>query len=145
MKTHLLTIIVLFLLTTIVGCVDAPGSEYQATLHNTSKLTGLQFPKSSKMVGGTIIEWQDISLYAKIDMSRTDLTHFLASVPRPQKQSSKKKPYELKNAPSKHRWDLDSCKNFMAITVDRDHDAYRILVALDDPKRAVIYLNWFGE
>ena len=131
------------------GCGCAPQYGDNTSLSEISKLTGLRFPAGAKLVHGQNTSFEDSGITAKIEMNRADLGKFLASVPS-QRAESRTDRLGITDgivADGLTWWDPDSSKHFIAIRIERlgQRDLFRILVGLDDPDRAVVYVDWSAD
>jgi len=125
-------------------------------LEEISTLLSIQFPPSARLTHSYYTVWQDWFLYAKVEIDRADVDRFIAALPSPEELSGIDRLFVI-NALSdwnKHAswWDPDSARDFIVVEIHRgpppnsgEFDLLQLLINLDDPNQAVIYLNCFGS
>ncbi|MCK4323673.1 MAG: hypothetical protein KAW89_04030 [Armatimonadetes bacterium] len=124
-------------------------------LEEISTLLSIQFPPSARLIHSYYTAWQDWALYAKVEIDRADVDRFIAALPSPEKLSRTDR-LLVTNVLfdwSKHSswWDPDSARDFIAVEIHRgplpnsgEFALVYLLINLDDPNQAVIYLHSFG-
>ena len=145
MRGRCLVVVLIALVLGGCGCCGEYGDN--TSLSEISEVTGLQFPASAKLVHGQNTSFEDSFYTAKVEMNRADLDKFLASVPSQRSESrTDRKGISNESVYGATWWDPDSNKHFIAIRAERPSrgDLFCILVGLDDPDRAVVYIDWSG-
>ncbi len=133
------------------------GVRSNPDLKSISELTSLEFPPSSRLEESQSLAWQGWELRAKVELDRADVHTFLDAFPSPHKESSRDRlgvTNDMAGSMMSVRdrrmrwWDPDSASTFTAATAKLDDGdttkELRVLVALDDPKYAVIYVQCDG-
>jgi len=138
-------LLLLFLISAaIVGCGWGQYAD-NTSLGEIAKLTGLRFPSSSKLVHGQNRSFEDSDLVAKIRINITELNKFIASLPPNRSVSRTDRLFIGNRTYSDVKWwNPDSSQRFIAIKAKGRHHAeqFNILIDLDDPQFAIVYLNW---
>ncbi len=111
-----------------------------------SMLTSLRFPSSAKLVNSRYDKSMSPggNLRAVVGIDRADVEPFVGSLSlkRPISRDDRSEITRRKNYSLAPWWNPDSAHEFLAADVDEDavHSALKLLVGLDDPRRAVIYI-----
>ena len=130
-------------------------------LAQVSAHTSLQFPPNAKLMGSSYVRWQGFSLRATVELDHADVESFLASVPRPCEVAKEDRSFltfgfeDTQHMPS--WWNPYAAQKFIAANYqwhspdgsrnEKDHhwEVLELLIDLDNPQRAVIYLDWGGQ
>lgn len=109
-----------------------------------SKLTSLRFPSSTKLVNSQYDKslCPGGNLYAVVEIDRADVEPFVESLSL-KRPTSRTDRLEIGWGGSRPTWwNPDSAHEFLAADVDEYgvHSTLKLLVGLDDPRRAVIYI-----
>jgi hypothetical protein len=117
------------------------------SLSEISKATKLKFPASTKLLHGQNRGFADSEVIAKVSMKRSDLSKFFASVPATRHTSRTEKMTAADTYSGMVKWwKPNEARHFITIKAvgNGRSETYDILVSLDDPHQAIVYLVW-GE
>lgn len=130
-------------------------------LAQISAHTSLQFPPNARLVGSSFSTWLDYSLNATIELAHADVESFLASVPRPYEVSKEDRYFLSLDFEEPWRmpswWNPDAAQKFIAVKYEwmspdgsRNErgiwdETLELLIDLDHPKRAVLYIRWLAS
>ena len=139
--------------------VANPMASYEGniSLKEISDITGIKFPPTAKLLHGKNTGFADTTLDAELEIDRADVDSFVRSAKSAHATPGKDKvliSHKDRLGISNDKdgasswWKPDSCQRFIAITADRawDHsESVSILIGLDNPKHAVIYLEYAAD
>jgi hypothetical protein len=140
------------------GCRSAGILDYgdNIDLREIASSVGFSFPPSARLIHGVNSTFQDAQIDALVEMHQTDVEKFIKSA------------LAARSTPGKDRvevsetdrlsitnewvgwdwWGPDSAQRFRAVSIDRawrHGEILRILVDLDDPDRAKVYLSYAAD
>lgn len=112
-----------------------------------SELTSVNFPRNTDLLYSAQTHWQNTDISAKLMMDRHDVEKLIASMPQGAEVSREDR-FGLSGPSGKAGsempwWDgVGSVRDFVAVRHDGKRSHVAMLVSLDDPDRAVVYLFW---
>lgn len=154
---------ILVLLITIPACVllacfifmcllsSAIARDKQPTLGMISRWTDLKFPLGSKLVDSkATVNFGDCHLLAKIEMDRSQVDAFTRSLPKSRMTRRCDVMRVSAHEDSLPWWEPFPARKYKDIFIHRDEDRggfreWRMLIRLDDPHTAVLYLEFFED
>ena len=116
-------------------------------LERIEALTGISFPPSARLLGSYRSTPLVVDFYGKVGIDQSDVEAFIAGV-RPRSVITRKERIDGAQAYEKRSsapdwWRPGSPRRFVSLqTMSPAAICTYILVSLDDPKRAVIYLHY---
>lgn len=142
--------IVLFVVSFPFGiCAFSPAvnSILSPDLDAVSNSIGVIFPASTRLRYSYEAGFQDAdSIEALLDIDRDDIPRLLSALPAPRNTSSTDR-FGIADGHGRdcpQWWRPDSVRDFAAAQSESKGDL-RILVSLDNPRRARVYLEWCGD
>ena len=120
------------------------------SLKELSRALQIEFPESARLLKGKLLGMVGYTIYAKIEMDRADIDSFIASLPGSLSVSRGQRPDMDEQHAQWEWWDPSSARDFVSIVGEYQlpgctyPNRLRILIAMDDPERAVVYLYCIG-
>jgi hypothetical protein len=125
------------------------GAPRHPDLAFVSRVSHVTFPLGAKLLDSDMDKgFQGGTLWARVEMDSAALDMLLKSLPSVVAKSRNRRLDELssdcfKDLGRPDWWDPDSARHFVDVLLAR-YPLCGIVVALDDPKKAIIYLVWSG-
>ncbi|MCE5315023.1 hypothetical protein LLG38_08485 [bacterium] len=139
------TLWIAFVLLGFVGSIigrSALESLTSPSLYQVHHITGVEFPKSARLLYSDYEVWQGTELFAKFEIDRADVDKFLWGFPG----VSSTDRMEFDNWKEVSWWDPDSWSKFKAVKCEYNQGGeLKIFVGLDDDKRVSVYLFYWGK
>ena len=120
------------------------------SLRELSRALQLEFPESARLLKGKLLGMVGYTIYAKIEMAPADIDSFTASLPGSVSVSRGQRPDMAEQHAQWEWWDPSSARDFVSIVGEYQlrecthPNRLKILIATDDPERAVVYLYCIG-
>ena len=129
--------------------------DWRPDLRKMQECTPLRFPPSRRLLYVCGETWLEDWFAAKVELDPADVPRLLASLPAGARKSRKdrlgvtNKLSTMESSPA--WWDPDSARSFVAVNAELPLGGYdvlnrlQLLVNLDDPRQAVVYLFWDAD
>jgi len=129
------------------------------SLAEISDKTHLPFPPSAELVHSRLDSWLAKELWAVVTIDQLDVTSFVASFPQPAEVQSGDRLGITNNMQGEDTgppwWDPDSAGKFVAAVIELPlgdevltkydtTNTVSLLINMDDPQTAIIYLFWIA-
>ena len=126
------------------GCKRAASSAVTPQkLSECSARMSVVFPQSARPIRISESHGMDDAIFLKVEINRNDLARFIQGSPFAGMVLRTDR-HRLSPRKRLSWWDVDSIANFQSGEVQLPDASYlRILIGLDKPTKAMLYLEWF--
>ncbi|MHB0913314.1 MAG: hypothetical protein ACYC2Y_07705 [Armatimonadota bacterium] len=119
-------------------------------LWQVERVTSIRFPHSAKLLNSYGRFFLEVDVLAKVEMDKSDVDSFIKSLPVPMKLSSDtNQTIRLRNH-TLEWWDPSTAKQFKLGHYEKPSEGsyvqyWTVIIRLDDPDKAVVYLDYCGD
>jgi hypothetical protein len=123
------------------------GGTGSPNLETIANITRVSFPASAKLYYSHLtLNWDHQILYAKVEMDRSEVDRFVRELTVVEKSVEDKLGtingvWNMRQGMVPSWWDPDSVQNFIAVRTRTKPKTTHLLISLDKPDHAVIYLR----
>lgn len=116
------------------------------SLQKIGSYASVKFPESARLVNSHGRSFLEIHIFAKVEMDRAEVDQFISSLPEP-REAMDADEIALRCHGFFDWWNPGSLKRCRGIEITHDNPSgksrrWTVLVGLDDPHKAVVYLHY---